>query len=59
MVESRDRLHQTDRHDRTECERHRCPEPLVLAQIPAPKDVLGIALVMLGVAMHKPPTPEH
>jgi inner membrane transporter RhtA len=27
---------------------------IVLAQIPAPKDLLGVALVMLGVAIHKP-----
>jgi inner membrane transporter RhtA len=27
---------------------------LVLAQIPTGRDILGIALVMLGVAAHKP-----
>ena len=27
---------------------------IVLAQIPSAKDILGVALVMLGVAMHKP-----
>ncbi|QPC43269.1 EamA family transporter [Kaustia mangrovi] len=28
---------------------------VVLAQIPSPEDVAGIALVMLGVALHRPP----
>lgn len=27
---------------------------IVLAQIPAPKDVLGVSLVMVGVAAHEP-----
>ena len=27
---------------------------IVLAQIPSAKDILGVALVMLGVAVHKP-----
>jgi inner membrane transporter RhtA len=27
---------------------------MVLAQLPEPKDVLGIALVVLGVAVHRP-----
>ncbi|MGE4247629.1 MAG: DMT family transporter [Parvibaculaceae bacterium] len=27
---------------------------VVLAQIPAPKDILGVLLVMVGVALHKP-----
>lgn len=31
---------------------------IVLAQIPALKDVLGVALVMLGVAVHKPAAPS-
>ncbi len=29
---------------------------IVLAQIPGPRDVLGVALVMAGVALHQPPT---
>ncbi len=31
---------------------------VVLAQLPAPKDILGITLVMLGVAVHQPQSPE-
>lgn len=31
---------------------------IVLAQIPEVKDLLGVALVMLGVAVHKPATPS-
>ena len=27
---------------------------IVLAQIPSPKDVLGVLIVMTGVAIHKP-----
>src|SRR6185312_5408592 len=29
---------------------------LVLAQIPTPRDLLGVALVMAGIALHRPPT---
>ena len=28
---------------------------LVLAQIPTARDLLGIALVMAGIALHRPP----
>ena len=30
---------------------------IVLAQIPGVKDVIGVLLVMLGVAVHKPAVP--
>ena len=31
---------------------------LVLAQIPTPKDILGVALVMVGIAVHRPAAAE-
>ena len=30
---------------------------IVLAQIPSLRDVIGVLLVMFGVAIHKPPVP--